>query len=54
MFGAPVLFLTSARSQVPVADDATRAVLRFGGLGCAAGFSDWDSDVDIVGVSAQG
>ena len=55
VFGAPVPFLTQrADLKFLWPDDATRAVLRFGGLGCAAGFSDWDSDVDIVGVLGTG
>src|SRR5204862_6201288 len=31
-------------------DDATHAAVLLGGLGLASGFSDWDSDVDVVGV----
>jgi hypothetical protein len=33
---------------------ATKASLLLGGLGCASGFKDWDTDVDLVGVLGTG
>ncbi|MEO7268971.1 MAG: hypothetical protein ABIW49_07180 [Knoellia sp.] len=55
LFGAPTPFLTQ-RTELSFLwpDDATHAAILLGGLGCASGFSDWDSDVDIVGVLATG
>lgn len=55
LFGAPTPFLTQ-RTDLSFLwpDDATHATILLGGLGCASGFSDWDSDVDIVGVLATG
>lgn len=55
IFGAPCPPLTQKSDLTFLwPDAASRAVLLFGGLGCAAGFSDWDSDVDIVGVLGTG
>ncbi len=55
LFGAPTPFLTQ---QVDLSflwpDEATHARVLLGGLGCANGFSDWDSDVDIIGVLGTG
>jgi hypothetical protein len=55
LFGAPTPFLTQ-RTDLSFLwpDEATHAAILLGGLGCASGFSDWDSDVDIVGVLATG
>lgn len=55
IFGAPTPFLTQ---QTDLAflwpDDASSAQILLGGLGCASGFSDWDTDVDLVGTLMTG
>jgi len=55
VFGIPVPPLTQTTELKflwPV--DASRALVLLGGLGCASGFKDWDSDVDVVGVLGTG
>lgn len=55
LFGAPTPFLTQKADVTFLwPDDATHAAVLLGGLGCAAGFTDWDGDVDIVGVLGTG
>jgi len=55
IFGAPVPPLTQITNlQFPWPQSASRALLMLGGLGCASGFKDWDSDVDVVGVMGTG
>lgn len=51
VFGVPVPPLTQTTDlSFPWPDAASKAVVMLGGLGCAAGFRDWDGDVDVVGV----
>jgi len=55
IFGAPVPPLTQTTNlSFPWPQEASRALVLLGGLGCAAGFADWDTDVDLVGVLATG
>lgn len=55
IFGAPVPPLTQITDLAfPWPGEASRALILLGGLGCAAGFSDWDVDVDLVGTLATG
>lgn len=55
IFGIPVPPLTQVTDLTfPWPDDASRALVLLGGLGCASGFRDWDSDVDVVGVLGTG
>lgn len=51
VFGVPTPFFTQkADLGFLWPDDASHAAVLLGGLGVAAGFADWDGDVDIVGV----
>ncbi len=55
IFGAPVPPLTQRSDlEFPWPDQASRALMMFGGLGVAAGFSDWDTSVDLVGTLGTG
>ncbi len=55
VFGVPVPFATQKTQLVFLwPHDASRAEVLLGGLGVAAGFKDWDSDVDIVGLLGTG
>lgn len=52
VLGIPVPPLTSRTNlEFLWPDAATHAKILLGGLGCASGFTDWDSDVDLVGVA---
>ena len=51
VFGVPVPFLDqTAQLTFLWPDSASTAQVLLGGLGVAEGFSDWDGDVDVVGV----
>lgn len=51
IFGIPVPPLTQISNLTfPWPNQASKAVVMIGGLGCASGFKDWDSDVDVVGL----
>lgn len=55
VFGVPVPPLTQKTNlKFPWPQDASSAALLLGGLGCASGFKDWDSSVDIVGTMGTG
>jgi hypothetical protein len=55
IFGIPVPPLTQTTDlKFLWPNDASRALVLLGGLGCASGFRDWDSDVDVVGVLGTG
>lgn len=55
VFGVPVPPLSQVNNlSFPWPQAATRASLLLGGLGCASGFKDWDTDVDLVGVLGTG
>ena len=55
VFGVPVPPLTQTTNLTfPWPQQATTAQLMLGGLGCASGFRDWDSDVDVVGTMGTG
>jgi hypothetical protein len=55
IFGIPVPPLTQTTDLTfPWPQSATKALVLLGGLGCASGFKDWDSDVDLVGVLGTG
>jgi hypothetical protein len=51
VFGVPVPPLTQKTDlNFLWPDNASRASILLGGLGCASGFTDWDSEVDFVGL----
>ncbi len=55
VFGVPVPPLTGKKDvEFLWPEQATSARVLLGGLGCANGFRDWDSDVDIIGVLGTG
>ncbi|WP_444930909.1 hypothetical protein ACJJIF_03750 [Microbulbifer sp. SSSA002] len=55
IFGVPVPPLTGKTDvEFQWPEEASSARVLLGGLGCANGFKDWDSDVDIVGVLGTG
>lgn len=55
VFGVPVPPLTQITNlKFPWPQEASNAQLLLGGLGCASGFKDWDSDVDVVGTMGTG
>lgn len=55
VFGVPVPPLTQTTNLTfPWPQAASKAHLLLGGLGCAAGFRDWDSSVDVVGTIGTG
>lgn len=55
IFGVPTPFFTQKLDlQFLWPDAATKASVLLGGLGCASGFSDWDTDVDLIGTLATG
>lgn len=55
VFGIPIPPLTQISDLAfPWPQAATSAKLLLGGLGCASGFKDWDTSVDVVGVLGTG
>jgi hypothetical protein len=55
IFGGPAPYLTQKTNLTFLwPDAATKATVLLGGLGCASGFKDWDTDVDLIGVCATG
>jgi len=55
VFGIPIPPLTQVTDLTfPWPQAASSASLLLGGLGCASGFKDWDTSVDVVGVLGTG
>jgi hypothetical protein len=51
VFGVPIPPLTNKKDvKFLWPEAATSAKVLLGGLGCANGFKDWDTDVDLIGV----